>query len=86
MQFHPVLEPDPRDELAADAALSDADLARDRPPPGALDGASTSGHGRLRRSRSSQSARRSGDADLAAALGRERAAFKLDVRKLKASG
>jgi hypothetical protein len=58
VRFHAVPGPDPRDELANDVALSDAEVAEiDR---------------RLAR--------------LAAELGRERAPFKLDVRKLKNLG
>jgi hypothetical protein len=86
IRFHAVRDPDPRDELAATATLTDeerADLDRrlDR-----LDRASR--HGPWTRQVlelvAARPAVRAGD--LAEALGRERLDFKVDVRKLKALG
>jgi hypothetical protein len=86
IRFHAVSDPDPRDELAATATLTDderADLDRrlDR-----LDRASR--HGPWTRQVlelvAARPAVRAGD--LAEALGRERLDFKVDVRKLKALG
>jgi hypothetical protein len=86
VRFHPVLEPDPRDVLAADAELSDADLAAIDRRLARLDAAST--YGPWTAATLAIIAERPAvrAADLAAALGRERAPFKLDVRKLKALG
>ena len=86
VQFHAVPGPDPRDELASTATLTDedvADLARrlDR-----LDRASSFGPwtmATLAVIAASPSVRAG---DLAESLGRERAPFKLDVRKLKNLG
>jgi hypothetical protein len=86
VQFHPVLEPDPRDELAADAALTVAGIAEIDRSLQRLDRASTSGPwdpATLAIIAERPAVRA---ADLAAALGRERAPFKLDVRKLKGLG
>jgi hypothetical protein len=82
----PVVEPDPRDELAADAALSAADIAEIDRRLQRLDGAST--YGPWTAATLGIIAERPAvrAADLAAALGRERAPFKLDVRKLKGLG
>jgi hypothetical protein len=86
VRFHPVLEPDPRDELAADAALSAADVAEIDRRLQRLDRAST--YGPWTAATLAIIAERPAvrAADLAAALGRERAPFKLDVRKLKSLG
>jgi hypothetical protein len=86
VRFHAVHEPDPRDQLAATATLTDdevADLDRrlDR-----LDRASSHGPWTTETLAiiAEHPARRAGD--LAELLGRERDPFKLDVRKLKNLG
>jgi hypothetical protein len=86
IRFHAVKGPDPRDELAATADLSDdevADLDRrlDR-----LDRASSSGPWTSATLAviTAQPGVRAGD--LAESVGREREPFKLDVRKLKNLG
>jgi hypothetical protein len=86
VRFHPVLEPDPRDVLAHDDALGDAELAEIDRRLARLDRASTHGPwtGETLAIIAGRPEVRA--ADLAAALGRERAPFKLDVRKLKALG
>ena len=86
VRFHPVLEPDPRDVLAADAALSVEDVAEIDHRLARLDGASS--HGPWTAETLAIIAERPAvrAAELAAALGRDRAPFKLDVRKLKALG
>jgi hypothetical protein len=86
LRFHAVTEPDPRDELAADARLSADDVAALDRRLARLDGASATGPWTaatlaLIKRRPAVRA-----AELAAELGRERAPFKLDVRKLKALG
>ena len=85
VQFHPALDPDPRDELAADAALAPPTSPRSTAACAAgrrLDvRAVDSGDAAIIAERPAVRA-----ADLAAALGRERAPFKLDVRKLKGLG
>jgi hypothetical protein len=86
VRFHPVLEPDPRDVLAHDDALGDTQLAEIDRRLARLDRASS--HGPWTAETLTIIAERPAvrAADLAAALGRERAPFKLDVRKLKALG
>ena len=86
IRFHPVLEPDPRDVLAHDDALGEAELAEIDRRLARLDRASS--HGPWTGETLAIIAERPEvrAADLAAALGRERAPFKLDVRKLKALG
>jgi hypothetical protein len=86
VRFHHVGEPDPRDVLAADDALTDADVAEIDRRLGRLDKASSSGPWTAETLRliAEHPAVRAGD--LAAMVGRERAPFKLDVRKLKALG
>jgi hypothetical protein len=86
VRFHPVLEPDPRDELAADADLGDDDVADIDRRLARLDRASS--HGPWTAATLAIIAERPAvrAVELAAALGRERAPFKLDVRKLKALG
>jgi hypothetical protein len=86
VQFHAVTEPDPRDELAATAELSADDVAEldrrlDRLDRAAPDGPWTAETLAAIAARPAVRA-----ADLAESLGRERAPFKLDVRKLKALG
>jgi hypothetical protein len=84
--FHAVTEPDPRDVLAHDDALSDEDIVDIDRRLDRLDGASS--HGPWTAATLAVIAEHPGvrAADLAASLGRERAPFKLDVRKLKALG
>jgi hypothetical protein len=86
VQFHAVVGPDPREELAADAVLSEADLAELDKRLARLDRASSNGPwtrqtlGLI----AAHPAVRAGD--LAEMVGREREPFKLDVRKLKNLG
>jgi len=84
--FDPVAGPDPRDELAADAELSEDDVAEIDRRLDRFDRASS--HGAWTQAALAAIAARPAvrAADLAASLGRERASFKLDVRKLKALG
>jgi hypothetical protein len=86
IRFHVVDEPDPRAELAADAALTAADRAEIDRRLDRLDQAS--GHGAWTRDTLRLIARmpaiRAGD--LADEVGRERLPFKTDVRKLKNLG
>jgi hypothetical protein len=86
VRFRAVTEPDPRDLLAHDDRLTDADVEEIDRRLERLDGASS--HGPWTAATLAVIAERPGvrAADLAAALGRERAPFKLDVRKLKALG
>jgi hypothetical protein len=86
IRFHAVTEPDPRDVLAHDDALGDEDIVEIDRRLDRLDGASS--HGAWTAATLAVIAERPGvrAADLAASLGRERAPFKLDVRKLKALG
>jgi hypothetical protein len=86
VRFHPVLEPDPRDVLAHDDALDAAALAELDRRLARLDRASTHGPWTAETLRIIAERPEVRAADLAAALGRERAPFKLDVRKLKALG
>ena len=86
VDFHRVDAPDPRAELAGQATLDDGTVAEitgrlDRLDRAASDGAWT-------RATLAAIAERPGvvSTTLAEQLGRERAAFKLDVRKLKALG
>lgn len=86
IRFRHLDEPDPRDELAADAALDEAARAALDARLDRLDRASR--HGPWTRQVlaliASRPAVRAGD--LADELGRERLDFKVDVRKLKALG
>jgi hypothetical protein len=86
VRFHAVHEPDPRDELAATGDLTADDVAEITKRLDRLDRASSSGPW-TRTTLALIAARpevRAGD--LADAVGRERAPFKLDVRKLKNLG
>ena len=86
VQFHAVAEPDERDVLAADGALSPADRAEIDRRLDRLDRASASGpwtRATLQAIADHPGVRAP---DLAASFGRETAPFKLDVRKLKALG
>jgi hypothetical protein len=86
VRFHAVHEPDPRDELAATADLSVDDIAEITKRLDRLDRASSSGP--WTRATLALIAERPEvrAGDLADAVGRERAPFKLDVRKLKNLG
>jgi hypothetical protein len=86
VRFRHVDEPDPRSLLAADAALSDEDVAELDRRLGRMDGASRHGpwtRAALQAIRDHPEVRAG---DLAAAAGRERLDFKRDIRKLKALG
>lgn len=86
VQFHLVDEPDPRAELAASDALTDADLADIDARLDRLDRASSHGawtHSYLEAIAAHPATRA---ADLAATFGRETQPFKIDVRKLKNLG
>jgi hypothetical protein len=84
--FHVVAGPDPRDELAAQDELTDGAVEEIAGRLARLDRASS--HGPWTRATLQTIAERPGvrAGDLATSLGRERAPFKLDVRKLKALG
>jgi hypothetical protein len=84
--FHPAPGPDPRDELASNAALTDDDLAALDKRLARLDAASS--HGAWTRAVLQVIAERPATRapDLAASFGRETAPFKIDVRKLKNLG
>lgn len=86
LRVRPAHGPDPRDELAADDRLSEADLAGLDRRLARLDRASSSGPwtAAVLAAVRAEPGRRAGD--LAAAAGRDMLAFKLDVRKLKALG
>ncbi|MGK2948450.1 MAG: ASCH domain-containing protein [Acidimicrobiales bacterium] len=86
VRFHLVDEPDPRTVLAHDAALDEAVLAAIDQRLDRLDRASR--HGPWTRATLEQIARQPGvrAGDLADEAGRERLAFKADVRKLKNLG
>jgi hypothetical protein len=78
--------PDPRIALREDAALTEADLAEIAARLARLDRASTHGPWTEATLRAIAAAPGTRAADLAAGFGRERLAFKADVRKLKALG
>jgi hypothetical protein len=86
VQFHAVAEPDPRDELAAAADLSVAEVSELDGRLDRLDRASSNGPWTAETLAliAARPGVRAGD--LADSVGRERAPFKLDVRKLKALG
>lgn len=86
VRFHAVAGPDPRDELAADGELTDADVAELDRRLGRLDRASS--HGPWTIDTLAAIAERPGvrAGDLAAAAGRDTQPFKIDVRKLKNLG
>jgi hypothetical protein len=86
VDFHVVDEPDPRSTLAANERLSAEDVVEIDARLSRLDARSSHGpwtHATLDAIASQPGTRA---ADLAATLGRERAPFKLDVRKLKDLG
>ncbi len=86
IRFHAVQGPDPRDELAATAQLTAAEIAELDRRLERLDRASSYGHWTVASlaTIAEQPGVRAGD--LATSLGRERDPFKLDVRKLKNLG
>ena len=86
VRFHAVAGPDPRDELTANARLSTDDVAEIDRRLDRLDRASSAGPwtADVLALIAERPGVRAGD--LAAALGRETASFKLDVRKLKNLG
>jgi hypothetical protein len=86
VRFHVVDAPDPRAALAADAELDEADRAQITARLDRLDARSAAGP--WTRATLALIAARPGvrAGDLADAVGRERLAFKTDVRKLKALG
>jgi hypothetical protein len=86
VRFHAVAGPDPRDELAASAALADDELAEIDRRLDRLDRASASGPWTRAVLEVIAAHPAVVSTDLAARLGRERAPFKLDVRKLKNLG
>ena len=86
VRFHPVLGPDPRDELAQDAALADNDRDDLTARLARLDRAASSGPWTLDTLRLIAEHPAVRAAELAAIVGRELAPFKLDVRKLKNLG
>lgn len=79
-------DPDPRSTLAADDALSDDDVAEIDRRLARLDRASSWGAWTMPTLRLIAEHPATVSTDLAAALGRDRPAFKLDVRKLKGLG
>ncbi|WP_350278129.1 hypothetical protein [Kribbella sp. HUAS MG21] len=86
IRFHLVEGPDPREELAAQTSLSDADLAELRERLARFDELSQHGAWTLDTLRLIQTKPATRAAELAASVGRETAPFKLDVRKLKNLG
>jgi hypothetical protein len=86
IRFHLVEGPDPRDELAAQTELSPEDLADLRARLAQFDELSHHGAWTIETLRLIQTRPATRAADLAAAVGRETAPFKLDVRKLKNLG
>jgi hypothetical protein len=86
IRFHLVEGPDPREELAAQSSLSDADVADLRERLEQFDQLSKHGPWTADTLRLIQTMPATRAADLAASVGRETAPFKLDVRKLKNLG
>ncbi|HEY9335516.1 MAG TPA: hypothetical protein VIQ79_13875 [Kribbella sp.] len=86
IRFHLVEGPDPREELAAQTQLSAEDLDDLRTRLAHFDELSHHGAWTLDTLRLIQTQPATRAADLAAAVGRETAPFKLDVRKLKNLG
>jgi hypothetical protein len=86
IRFHLVEGPDPREELASQTSLSDADLAELRERLARFDELSQHGAWTLETLRLIQTKPATRAAELAEAVGRETAPFKLDVRKLKNLG
>jgi hypothetical protein len=86
IRFHLVEGPDPREELAASASLSEADLKELTDRLAKLDELSRHGAWTTATLRQIQAKPASRAGDLAAEVGRDTAGFKLDVRKLKNLG
>lgn len=86
IRFHLVEGPDPREELAAQSSLSDAEVADLRERLDHFDQLSNHGPWTEQTLRLIESTPATRAADLAASVGRETAPFKLDVRKLKNLG
>ena len=86
VQFHAPAGPDPRDALAADDALTAADVAELDRRLERLDRASKEGPWTMAVLRVIAERPAVRAPDLVASFGRETLAFKLDVRKLKALG
>jgi hypothetical protein len=86
IRFHLVEGPDPREQLAAESSLSEADVAELRERLDHFDQLSNHGPWTVETLRLIQTTPATRAADLAAAVGRETAPFKLDVRKLKNLG
>lgn len=86
IRFHLVEGPDPREELAAQSTLSEADLQELKSSLAGFDERSNQGPWTTETLRLIQARPATRAADLAAELGRETQPFKLDVRKLKNLG
>jgi hypothetical protein len=86
IRFHLVEGPDPREELAASASLSEADLKELADRLAKLDELSRHGAWTTATLRQIQAKPATRAGDLAADVGRDTAGFKLDVRKLKNLG
>ncbi|TCC01730.1 hypothetical protein [Kribbella soli] len=86
IRFHLVEGPDPRDELASQTSLTPEDLDDLRARLSQFDELSHHGPWTAETLRLIQTTPATRAADLAAAVGRETAPFKLDVRKLKNLG
>ena len=86
IRFHLVEGPDPREELAASASLSEADLKELADRLAKLDELSRHGAWTTATLRQIQAKPATRAGDLAADAGRDTAGFKLDVRKLKNLG
>ncbi|MEA2179168.1 MAG: hypothetical protein QOG77_2465 [Solirubrobacteraceae bacterium] len=86
VRFHLVTEPDPRSVLAADDALTDADVAAIAARLERMDRASAHGPWTLAALQAIAEHPEVRAGDLAEAAGRERLEFKRDIRKLKALG
>ncbi|HWD82439.1 MAG TPA: hypothetical protein VG497_26250 [Kribbella sp.] len=86
IRFHLVEGPDPREELATQTSLSEAELAELQERLDRFDELSNHGPWTLQTLRLIETTPAVRAADLAASVGRETAPFKLDVRKLKNLG
>jgi hypothetical protein len=86
VRFHAADDPDPRDTLAADAALGPAEVDEIRIRLARLDNASAHGAWTTDVLRAIAARPATRAADLAIGFGRETQPFKLDVRKLKNLG
>jgi hypothetical protein len=86
IRFHLADDPDPRAQLAANAALTDAEIADLTRRLERLDRASSHGSWTMATLRAIEARPGVRAADLAASFGREKLPFKLDVRKLKNLG